>query len=69
MYTPVNERFALGWQVSRMLERKCIHHSGGANGYVADFLRFKVHHASQKDEDQVAEKNEAKNRKVELESG
>ena len=36
---------------------------------VADFLRFKVHHASQKDEDQVAETTEAKNRKVELESG
>ena len=36
---------------------------------VADFLRFKVHHASQKDEDQVAETNEAKNRKVELELG
>jgi len=36
----LNGRFALGWQVSRILDRECVHHSGGANGYVADFLRF-----------------------------
>jgi CubicO group peptidase (beta-lactamase class C family) len=32
--------YACGWQVSRIHDRACVHHSGGANGYVADFLRF-----------------------------
>jgi CubicO group peptidase (beta-lactamase class C family) len=32
--------YACGWQVSRIHDRTCVHHSGGANGYVADFLRF-----------------------------
>jgi CubicO group peptidase (beta-lactamase class C family) len=32
--------YALGWQVRPVQERPCVRHSGGANGYVADFLRF-----------------------------
>jgi len=32
--------YACGWQVTPVHGRKCWHHSGGANGYVADFLRF-----------------------------
>jgi CubicO group peptidase (beta-lactamase class C family) len=32
--------YACGWQVSRVHDRPCVHHSGGANGYVADLLRF-----------------------------
>jgi RNA polymerase sigma factor (sigma-70 family) len=32
--------YACGWQVTPVHGRRCWHHSGGANGYVADFLRF-----------------------------
>jgi len=37
---PAARGYACGWQVSRVQDRSCVHHSGGANGYVADFLRF-----------------------------
>ncbi len=40
MFAPVNQGFAAGWQISRLLGRNSIHHSGGSNGFVADFLRF-----------------------------
>jgi hypothetical protein len=32
--------YACGWQLFPVNGKKCWHHSGGANGYVADFLRF-----------------------------
>ncbi|HEX6812741.1 MAG TPA: sigma-70 family RNA polymerase sigma factor [Planctomycetota bacterium] len=32
--------YACGWVVTPVHGRKCWHHSGGTNGYVADFLRF-----------------------------
>ncbi len=38
--TAASPMYACGWQLQPVLGRKCVHHSGGANGYVADFLRF-----------------------------
>lgn len=32
--------YACGWSTTPVLGHRCWHHSGGANGYVADFLRF-----------------------------
>jgi CubicO group peptidase (beta-lactamase class C family) len=32
--------YACGWLVTRVHGRHCLTHSGGANGYVADYLRF-----------------------------
>ncbi|MEM7350343.1 MAG: serine hydrolase domain-containing protein [Acidobacteriota bacterium] len=40
MWTPVTQAFAHGWQISRWHDRRLIHHSGGSNGFVADFLRL-----------------------------
>lgn len=42
METPsrANPGYALGWEVSPVAGRPCVHHSGAANAYVADFLRF-----------------------------
>lgn len=42
MHTPTQTSpwYACGWMLRPMSGRPCIHHSGGANGYVADFLRF-----------------------------
>lgn len=42
MHTPTaaSPRYACGWMTTPVEGRACIHHSGGANGYVADFLRF-----------------------------
>ncbi len=37
---PSSPGYACGWQVSPVAGRPCIHHSGAANAYVADFLRF-----------------------------
>jgi D-alanyl-D-alanine carboxypeptidase len=37
---PAGAWYALGWQVLPVHDRPCVRHSGGANGYVADFLRF-----------------------------
>jgi hypothetical protein len=38
--TAASPSYACGWQVQPVQGRACVHHSGGANGYVADFLRF-----------------------------
>ena len=38
--TPVGKNYACGWRVSPVHGHVCVKHSGGANGYVADFLRF-----------------------------
>lgn len=42
MLTPRENTFgyACGWGTSPVHGHRCVHHSGGANGYVADFLRF-----------------------------
>jgi hypothetical protein len=42
MHTAAQHTFgyALGWQVRPIHGRPCARHSGGANGFVADFLRF-----------------------------
>jgi len=40
MHEPVTQWYACGWQLSRVMGHSCFHHSGGANGYVADYLRF-----------------------------
>jgi CubicO group peptidase (beta-lactamase class C family) len=42
MWTPTaaGGQYACGWQVAPVHGRACVRHSGGANGYVADFLRF-----------------------------
>ena len=40
MFTPITNRFGGGWEVLPRAGRRCVSHSGGANGYVADFLRF-----------------------------
>ena len=36
----VTEWMACGWSITPVHGRRCFHHSGGANGYVADFLHF-----------------------------
>ena len=38
--TPPGGSYACGWMVSPIAGRPCVHHSGGANGYVAEFFRF-----------------------------
>ena len=38
--TSVSPYYACGWQLMPVRGRRCVHHSGGANGYVADLLRF-----------------------------
>lgn len=40
MFTPITRRFSGGWEVQDRAGRRCVSHSGGSNGYVADFLRF-----------------------------
>ena len=40
MHVPRRGHYACGWMVRPVHGRACIQHSGGANGYVADFLRF-----------------------------
>ncbi len=40
MFKPITTRFAGGWDVQPRAGHRCVSHSGGANGYVADFLRF-----------------------------
>jgi len=40
LFTPVTGVVARGWMVSRVLDRHCVQHGGGANGFVAAFMRF-----------------------------
>lgn len=41
MHTPRGESgYACGWQTTPVHGQRCLHHSGGANGYVAYLLRF-----------------------------
>jgi CubicO group peptidase (beta-lactamase class C family) len=38
--TAASPSYACGWQTTPVEGRRCIHHAGGSNGFVADFLRF-----------------------------
>ncbi len=41
MFEPVTDYFSEGWSLFSVVPgHRCVSHSGGANGYVADFLRF-----------------------------
>jgi len=40
MFTPKHGYFGCGWRIAPVHGHRCVQHSGGANGYVADFLRF-----------------------------
>lgn len=40
MYQPTTRQFCQGWQITPYHGHRCVSHSGGANGYVADLLRF-----------------------------
>jgi CubicO group peptidase (beta-lactamase class C family) len=38
--TAASPNYACGWQTTPVEGHRCIHHAGGSNGFVADFLRF-----------------------------
>ncbi len=42
MTVPGNARgsYGLGWQLASIAGQACVYHTGGSNGYVANFLRF-----------------------------
>lgn len=40
MVTPNHSAYACGWNVSKLLGKKCVHHFGDISGFFSDFLRF-----------------------------